>query len=354
MLFSYIFYISSLFFSVALAYWADKYNSRLLRNMLIGYWVIMTGFRGYEVGIDTGNYVEMWYTTLIGAPVYCEIGFQWLMQLLQRYSQSPTILFVICSIITFGLLIVRLWDFRKIASFSMMIAVLYMLVVLPSMNTMRQFCAISIVFFCTRYLFRKQYLKFLLGIVGASFLHTSSLLGILFIGFELLEWKQFTFKKKVCYVILILTGLFLSGLAYDLVYSEYGHYFENETVKPGILTTGLFLFITFAYVTSNLNKKRCITFCAIDKSHFLIQVSFVAYIIAIILQSLGYFFQYMDRIGLIYSIWGVVFWGILFKLTKRRSLTILFFMAMLLFVAYPFILILTSNSLKVLPYSICW
>ena len=83
MLFSYFFYILSLFFSVILAYWADKYNSRLLRNMLICYWVILTGFRGYEVGIDTGNYVEMWYATLIGAPVYCEIGFQWLMQLLQ-------------------------------------------------------------------------------------------------------------------------------------------------------------------------------------------------------------------------------------------------------------------------------
>lgn len=354
MLFSYLFYILSLFICIFFAYYADKYNSKLMRNLLICFLVFITGFRGYEVGIDTNNYVEMWDSMIIGAPVYCEVGFQWLILFLQHFSLNPTILFVTCSIITFGLLVIRLWDFRKIASFTVMVAVLYMLVALPSMNVMRQFCAVSIVFFSTRYLFQRHYLKFFLGILIASFLHLSALLGILFVGFELLEWKRFSILKKTIFSILILVGLFISGLAYEFVNSEYGHYFDSENVQPGLLTIALFVFIIFAFAVSNLNGKKVGNeLSEVKISHFLILVSFISYVAAVLLQSLGYYFKYMDRIGILFSIWGIVFWGILFKLTKRISLTAFFFVAMLVLVGWPFITILIGNTLQVLPYSFC-
>ena len=72
------------------------------------------------------------------------------------------------------------------------------------------------------------------------------------------------------------------------------------------------------------------------------------------LQSLGYFFQYMGRVGLLFSIWGIVFWGVLFKLTKHKLLIIVYFLALLLFVAWPFISSMLGNSLGVMPYSFCW
>ena len=355
MLFSYLFYILSLFVCTICAHCADKYNSKLIRNLLICFLVFITGFRGYEVGIDTSSYVAIWDAMIIGAPVYCEVGFQWLISFLQNFSLNPTILLVTCSVITFGLLVIRLWDFRKIASFTMMVVVLYMLVVLPSMNVMRQFCAVSIVFFSTRYLFQRCYFKFFLGILIASYLHISSLLGIFFVGFELLDWKRFSILKKAIFSVLILVGLIISGLAYEFVNSEYGHYFDNETVQSGSLTIVLFVFIIFAFAASNLNGKKIgKDLSEVRKSHFLILVSFISYVVAVLLQSLGYYFEFMDRIGILFSMWGIVFWGILFKLTKRILLTVLFFVAMLVLVGWPFITILRGNTLQVLPYSFCW
>ena len=176
MLFSYLFFISSLSICSLFAYLADKYNSKLVRNLLICFLVLITGFRSVEVGIDSANYAEIWDAVLVGIPVFLEVGFQMLIQFLQRISTNPTILFVTCSIITFDLLIIRLWDFRNVASFTVMILVLFMLVVMPSMNTMRQYCAVSIVFYGTKFLFQKKYLKFILSVLIATSLHTSSLL----------------------------------------------------------------------------------------------------------------------------------------------------------------------------------
>lgn len=355
MLFSYLFFISSLSICSLFAYLADKYNSKLVRNLLICFLVLITGFRSVEVGIDSANYAEIWDAVLVGIPVFLEVGFQMLIQFLQRISTNPTILFVTCSIITFDLLIIRLWDFRNVASFTVMILVLFMLVVMPSMNTMRQYCAVSIVFYGTKFLFQKKYLKFILSVLIATSLHTSSLLGIVFIGFELLDWKQFSFLRKTCFVLLIIIGLSLAGLAYNYIISEYGHYFEDAEAHLGLLTIGSLLFIILAFGASKLNRKK-IGFNSIEisKSHFLILVSFVAYIFGMFLQSLGYFFQYMGRVGLLFSIWGIVFWGVLFKLTKHKLLIIVYFLALLLFVAWPFISSMLGNSLGVMPYSFCW
>ena len=138
MLFSYSFYLSSLFVCVFFAYWGSKYDLKPLLYLLILFLACITGFRGYEVGIDTTNYIKIWDNMLVGTPVYIELGFQWLICYLQKITANPTILFFICSLITYSCFVLRLWDFKNIASFPLMIAILFMLVLMPSMNVMRR------------------------------------------------------------------------------------------------------------------------------------------------------------------------------------------------------------------------
>lgn len=355
MLNSLLLYCLFMFLSVGMAYLADKYNSIVLRNLLILFLIVITGFRGYEVGIDTPNYIETWDETIFGIPVYSEIGFQWLMLLLQKFTLNPTSLFVSCSTIIFTFLIIRLWDFRQIASFTIMIAVLYMLVLMRSMNIMRQYCAIAIVFFSTRYLFQKGYLKFILGVIVATLFHTSSLLAISFLGFELLQWKQLSFRKKAFFILLIAIGVSLSVIVFSFINSKYGNYFEQTEVDLGLLTIVTFIFVLLSFVASNLWRKRIgIDYNAIGEHRYWIKVIFVAYFMGILLQSLGYFFPYMDRIGLMFSLFGIVFWGVLFKLTINVVLKLVYTFSLLFLIGWPFLSSILNNDYGTVPYTFCW
>lgn len=348
-------YILFMFVSVSIAYLADKHNSIVLRNLLILFFIIITGFRGYEVGIDTPNYIEIWDNVMTGFPVYLEIGFQWLIMLLQKFTLNPTALFITCSAIIFGFLIIRLWDFRHIASFTIMIAVVYMFVLMRSMNIVRQYCSIAIVFYFTRYLFQKHYLKFLFGVGVATLFHTSSLLAISFVGFDLLKWKQLPLWKKTFLISLIIIGSCLSLVAYNFISSEYGNYFEQQEIDFGLLTIILFVFVLFSFSTSKLWKKKIGTDnTSIIEHRFLIKVFFAAYLFGIILQSLGYFFPYMDRVGLLFSLWGIAFWGALFKLTINYTLKFLYGFSLLLLIGWPFLSAIIHNGYGTVPYTFCW
>lgn len=355
MLFSYLFYLFVLFACIVIACLADKYNSTKLRNLLIGLLVGVTGFRGYEVGIDTPHYVDIWDAVMWDLPVYQELGFQYLIRILQEVSTNPTTLFVTCSVIIYLPIIIRLWDFRRIASFPIMIAVLYMLFFMQSMNTMRQYCAISIVFFFTRYLFQKQYLKYCLGVLLASSLHASSLLGFFFLGFEVLKWKSFSFRRKIFFAFFVIVGLIFGVVAYRFAYDRYGHYFEEQEKSLGVLTILLFFAISCSYCMSKLWKKRVgIEPAEINGNKFIIKVSFVSYIVGVFLQSLGYFFPFVSRISLLFVAFGIVFWGILFKLTVRKSLKVIYFLLMIILVGLPFALSIYGNGFGTMPYSFCW
>lgn len=287
MLFSYSFYLSSLFVCVFFAYWGSKYDLKPLLYLLILFLACITGFRGYEVGIDTTNYIKIWDNMLVGTPVYIELGFQWLICYLQKITANPTILFFICSLITYSCFVLRLWDFKNIASFPLMIAILFMLVLMPSMNVMRQYCAIAIIFYSTRFLFWKKYTKYIVGIVLASLLHYSALIAISFWGFELLEWKNLPLLKRRVYLILIVVLLFFVQMIYFFVMTEYGHYFEDKEEKLGILTLAKIFFIITSAFLSGIWRKKILS----GNDKFIIKISFWMYLLGVLIESLGYFFH---------------------------------------------------------------
>ena len=347
MLFSYSFYLSSLFVCVFFAYWGSKYDLKPLLYLLILFLACITGFRGYEVGIDTTNYIKIWDNMLVGTPVYIELGFQWLICYLQKITANPTILFFICSLITYSCFVLRLWDFKNIASFPLMIAILFMLVLMPSMNVMRQYCAIAIIFYSTRFLFWKKYTKYIVGIVLASLLHYSALIAISFWGFELLEWKNLPLLKRRVYLILIVVLLFFVQMIYFFVMTEYGHYFEDKEEKLGILTLAKIFFIITSAFLSGIWRKKILS----GNDKFIIKISFWMYLLGVLIESLGYFFPYMRRIGLPFSIFAVLYWGILFRNTKNMTLNFVYFIALFLFVGLPFLLSMVDNGFGTMPYS---
>lgn len=355
MLFSYLFYFTVLFICIFVAYWADKCGSKKILYLLISIFVFVTGFRNEEVGIDTPNYIELWDGIMSDDLIFVELGFQWLMLILQKISLNPVILFFTCSLIIYFFIIIRLWEFRKIASFPMMILVLYTFSLMPSMNVMRQYCAIAIIFYFTRYFFKKQYFKYFVGIIIATLLHTSALSAISLWGFELFWWNTLTRTKKFFFICAIVFFPLIILQLYTLMSSEYGQYFEDEKQSLGLLTLLKFAFILLSFYCSKLWSKHVdIANCGISEYSYVIKFIFLTYLFGVTLESLTYFFPFMGRIGLPFSIFGVIYIGILFKMTKNTFLKGCYFIAFLILYGMPFLISMIANGYGTMPYSFCW
>lgn len=357
MLNTYILYVGAFIACTLLAYLSQKYNSKTLAQIIVLLLVCITGFRGSEVGRDTVSYISMWENLIAGEPVYVEPGFQWLMYALQQVSSDSIILFIVCSFIIYELIICRLWSFRTMSSFPVSIAVLYMSDMHPSMNIMRQYCAVAIVFYCIQYLIDGKYFKYIIGVVIASLIHFSTIIALLYLLiYDFLRWRELTIFRKTFLLIILGISPLILGLILPILETEYGNYFETHENNIGFLTALKVIFILVSLIFSRLWEKKMTNLRSIltQKDRLLVKLSFIAYILGVVLQSLGYFFPFMDRIGMPFYIMGSIYWGILFKCTQNTSLRAMYLSALILLIGIPFALSMFGNGQGVVPYTFAW
>ncbi len=124
---------------------------------------LLSGLRGISVGKDTRSYTDTFEMILHNQRVELswtgiETSFINLCSILQKINTSPQFLFVLFSFLINGFIIVRFWDFRYVASFTWMMIAYYIGFYFMTFNIMRQFCAIAIIFWGTRYIDRKKYI----------------------------------------------------------------------------------------------------------------------------------------------------------------------------------------------------
>lgn len=354
---SYIIYILILIISVYLANIAQKYNSKTIANCISLLLIFIAGCRGIGVGIDTATYDKIWEESLISRPKYIEIGFQLLFYILQIFSSDSIIFFIACSAIIYGLTISRLWDYRSISSFPVAIAVFYMVNFMPSMNIMRQYCGVAIVFYFFKYLLEGKTLKYLLGVTLATLMHYSSIIALAFLFIRVfIKWKEMSKKEKVMWITLTFLLPLICIILLHSVISEYGQYFESHENNPGILTISKILFIIISFYISMLRKKTLTNdnIYIDNKKMLLLKMSFIAYLIGTTLESLGYFFTFMSRIGMCFYVFGALYWGILFKCTRNRFTRSVYLLALIGLVVLPFIISMMYNGQGTIPYSFIW
>lgn len=357
MIVSYILFISTLAICVLVAFLSEKYNSKALSQIIILLFVFISGCRGPEVGLDTINYISIWDNLLAGQPVYVEPGFRWLIYSLQKISTNSSILFVVCSFIIYELIISRLWTFRTALSFPIAIAVLYMTSLMPSMNIMRQYCSVAIVFYVIKYLLNGEYIKYILGIVIASLIHYSSALALLYLPIvDMCNWNNLKTRRKILWLLLVTIAPIFSGLAFSFIETKYGLYFENRENNVGALTMLKIIFIMASFIVSKLWTKQTTNLGhkLTQSEMLLVKVSFIACLFGIAFESLSYFFPFMGRIALPFSLFGIVYWGILFKCTLKLRTRRLYFCALALLIGLPFLIAVLNNAYGVVPYYFSW
>lgn len=344
---------------------AEKSNNKYVTIVIIVILSFVAGFRNYSVGRDTHTYYKAFFNIKYGDKYIKDKGFLMICKWILKIYNNPTLLFVIFSIIIYGFIIMRFWELREKISFSITVFSFYSFYYFESLNIMRQFCAVAIVFWGTKFLEKRSYIKFFMCIAFAAVIfHKSAIMGVLCLIPDLLIWKELNKRQKrfivFCFVLLIITfPTLLSLFSSEFVF--YSTYFANVSVNIGLRNVALLMiFIVSLFLYSPLfsSTNKILFFndlCQKENRDLYIVTSVrVNYFIGVMLTSLGYFFEFMARLGYYQIVFVFVYFGMLVK--EKRQYKRWIFMTMIIFIVIYVLIgfVFKINGSWHHPYKFIW
>lgn len=356
---SYVLYSGLLAFCWILALLADRYNNKKCVWVIVTALTLVAGLRAYSVGLDTDNYIEKFTYIQNGTFQYAyglEESFKYFCYAILRIFPHYSALLTVLALISNALIIWRLWDFRKVASFGTMVACYYMGFYFMSLNTMRQFCAIAIILYASKYLMKHQILRYIVGVLVASLFHQSALLGMSLLAFELLRWKQLSKKQKWFFAGI---GVLSPVLIYYVLQrvQRYESYFSTSSADVGIMVPVkiLFFLVSALFVFIIYKKERHFEnwqeMTPMDKNHILL--GSIGYAIGLFLIFASYFLPVLNRVGWYFTMYESVYLAMMVK-TKHPIHKYVFGLCAVVIVGYGFINAMTDNAQGMMPYLFVW
>lgn len=356
---SYLIYIGLMLSCFLIALFADKKSSKSAVWVIIILLSIISGLRKETVGIDTYEYFAKFTLISEGAFEYAyglEKSFKYLCAILLKIYNNNTFLLVVFAFITNGCIILRFWDLRRVSSFSCMVICYYMAFYFMSLNCMRQFCAIAIVFYFTRYLEKKKFLCFFAGIFIACLFHRTAMVALALIALSFTQWRDLSKAQKFFFIAGVMAlPLIISFTAQILM--RYQKYLSGISPDIGFMLIVKIVFVlTTIFFVFVLQKKEYYFGSGMfleESVNFVMAQICVCYLLGLILATLGYVFPFADRIGWYFYIFEGVYMGMLIKgRDPLHKLLFGCFIAILL--GYGFVYGMTNNSQGTMPYSFFW
>lgn len=289
-----IYYIVAFLITLLCVYISQKTNKKMVKIsfMILSAipFIFISGFRGYNVGIDTKiNYVPNYLIAVkygdsmnffeYFSQLY-SVGFSLIVYVLSHFFSSPTALLLFCAILmqifTFG----AIYSQSKNPLLSVSIYFLsgsYLL----AMNGMRGFLAFSIALFSLKYIKNRKLIKFIIVITIGGLIHPS-VLPFLFL------YPLYKFKiKKIHIVVIILFLPLLVLYGNDIIYeilknTSFANYFSGKGMFVNPLYTMMvinsILLIVF-YLNYNNNKENL-------EYNFYLKLQILSFVVSIMSLSL--------------------------------------------------------------------
>ncbi|TCB46542.1 EpsG family protein [Acinetobacter terrestris] len=223
--------------------------------------VLFASFRNYLVGTDTGSYTSDFRNSL-DSNYYIfrqdlEYGYQLLDYFLLKFTHNYFWLFFISSILVVGS---YLYIFRKKSEDYLLSVLIFVSFgfYLFYFNGLRQGIAMAIVALATPHLINKNFLKYVLIILLASYFHKTALIMLLF--YFIIHLK---FKMEFKALAVFLGSFLISSSVVEYLAStneKYSGYAEISEVKGGYLTLFFYfsisLFIYICYKKYNIKDNN--------------------------------------------------------------------------------------------------
>ncbi len=347
---TYIVYIGALLVSLLFAKIAQTTKNKNYIFIVIAVLSLVAGLRNESVGLDTAGYVEAIENISNGRldlAYGMEWSFRYICYAMSFVIKEPQMYLVVFAVIINTLIVLRLWDFKECISFGWSVFVYFTMFYFTSMNLTRQYIAIAIVFYATRYLLQGKNIRFLINVLIASCFHTSALLGVLYVYFNIFNWKQLSKRHKW----FLIFASALMPLAFVFVYRNllyYSNYFDKQSAEVGLLIILKLIILVMTILLLDKSKTK-----NIDNINTNMRFVICAYFIGVALTSLGYVFRFVDRIGLYFYVYEVVYIGYIFK---QRNTRVNFFIKIFLAALYLYLCYgsVTGNGQGQFPYLFCW
>ncbi|MBO5797157.1 MAG: EpsG family protein [Clostridia bacterium] len=356
---SYVIYVGTWLVCWALAHFADRFNSKKALWLAILVLSFISGARAFSVGIDTINYVTAFEYIKDGEFRYAyglEDSFKYISYVVLKIFDDHSVLIGLLALISNGFILLRFWDFRKYASLGTMVSCYYMAHFFLSLNVMRQYCAIAILFYFTRYLVKHQYTRYVVGILLASMFHQTALLGISFLAFGLFRWKELALFKKMGFIASI--AVFPLIIYYTLLrFVRYESYLNNSSAELGLMVPIKLLFFLFTvfFIFGIYGKRKHFwnwqDMTPGEKNN--VYLTCIAYLVGILFLSVSYFFPILHRVALYCTVFEGVYLGILVR-TRHPGHRFIFGLCALVLVGYGFYEALLYDPQGAMPYLFVW
>lgn len=314
---------------------------------------ILPALRAESVGIDTELYVPIFTEALKGGNTQrlfgWDPGFAFIVKLLLTVFPSEQALLAIAAFTTNLLIVYRFYELREYASFKICVLLYYALIYSCTYNIFKQFTAIAIVFYATRYIGKRKFIHYTALVLLATMIHQSAMLGFGFIIFNALSWKRITAKRLLgCMAFLVIAPVAIVG-AMAVASKRIDYYFENTSLNVGFV-----IFVKIAMLLFSMKWSLSIGLQGGKKNVQMPQEGIMSmrairmiYGAGLACIFLGFVFPYMDRIALYYLMYEYVYWGVLYKKNRNNGMVFLFIMFALL----TLMLDLLSSGNGHIPYS---
>ncbi len=306
-----IIYVSMLIISLLCAYLSRKVkNTKLQKVFVIGMiipFIIVSSIR-YEVGTDYNyRYVNDFYSISNGTPVEnLELGFKLIIKLCLIFTNNSQILFVVTSILINVLIMLRINKNSKNLIFSITLFVIGGFF-FQSLNIVRQFLAMSIIFYAHELLLKGKKKFYILFVILAFFIHSSSIIMLIL----LLLKDKYIFKPKIVIPIIIIIMIFgdwildavkpiIEGTRYS-VYLVGKFSSGRESILYNVVNLIIYLYMVICY-TIKMKKKQEIT----DADRLYINIQSIALILTVMSSThmqfarLSYYFTIFQIISIPY------------------------------------------------------
>jgi len=291
-----------------LSYFADKKENKFLLFLIALILSLFCGLRGQGTGVDTVNYFKLLsYIDDVGISAGSDIGFAVITYFMMMYLGSPYYLLVIFAFITNFLIIYRLWDFRERSSFTLMLFIYMTIHYAYTFNIVRQFLAISIIFWGTRYLERSEHIKYIFLNIIASTIHTTSLLGFMLLLIFDSDNRQT--KKHFFYIALVAFFIIVGVCFFSENIIKYEGYLTQTNDSIYGMTVLKVICLLLVIISNNIFSNDRFSITKSGKYFHMPKYIPITYAAGLILAALGMKYAFVNRIGFYFLMFEMPFWG---------------------------------------------
>ena len=324
------------------------------------------GLRGVSVGIDTLAYTEFFEALeqqiVFGVRGIDEPGFIFVSYVVVQLFGSVQFAFFFWALVTNLLIVLRLHELKEriaipIAMLTYLAAFFFL-----EFNVLRQVVAVSIIFYATRWIEKRQYIKFLIACLIAVSIHSSAIIAIALIPISMLyNWRRYRPKQQALIFLILLIavgGFVLVAMRYM---SLYGHYLDSDLSADGVgmlIPIKIVSFLICMVYVRTVHRKVVTQNCDILEQEnrnwkYYLKTAVICYFIGLIIYFISYYVKYADRAAYYFFMFEIICYGYWYRLAKRNDIIKLL---ICLLVLLPLILDFVSSTggQGQFPYMFYW